>query len=99
MKGNFQDDLVEKNILLFFDKKIDVVLSDMAANTTGNKEVDAYRTGELCLNAMNLATKILNKDGVFLAKLFMGSIFSEINEKGKNLFKKVVKYSPTADGK
>ena len=66
----------------------------MAANTSGNKTLDSYRTGELCLNAMNLAIKILAQDGVFLSKLFMGSIYNEINEKAKNCFKKVVKYKP-----
>ena len=99
IKGNFQDDLVEKRILLFFDNKIDVILSDMATNTTGNKELDTYRTGELCINAMNFASKILNKDGVFLAKLFMGSIFNEINTKAINLFKQVIKYKPLSSKK
>ena len=66
----------------------------MAANTTGNKALDSYRTGELCLNAMDLAQNILNKDGVFLSKFFMGSIFVEINKKAKKYFKKVVNYKP-----
>ena len=64
----------------------------MASNTTGNKELDTYRTGELCLNAMNLAKKILSEDGVFLSKIFMGAIYNEINENAKNCFKKIVKY-------
>ena len=72
--------------MVYFNNKVDVVLSDMAANTSGNKTLDSYRTGELCLNAMSLATKILVKDGVFLSKIFMGSIYNEINEKAKNCF-------------
>ena len=68
-------------ICSYFNKKVDVVMSDMAANTSGNKNLDSYRTGELCLNAMDLARKILSQDGVFLSKIFMGSIFQEINEK------------------
>jgi 23S rRNA (uridine2552-2'-O)-methyltransferase len=71
----------------------------MAANTSGNKALDAYRTGELCLGAMRLATKILNKEGVFLSKMFMGSIYNEINKKAKNCFKKVVKYKPLSSKK
>ena len=82
-----------------FNKKIDVVISDMAENTTGNKNLDSYRTGELCINAMNLAYKILHKDGVFLSKIFMGSIVTEIDEKANKIFKKVVKYKPTASKK
>ena len=78
----------------YFDNKIDVIISDMAANTTGNKNLDSYRTGELCLKAMELATKLLDKEGVFLTKVFMGSIFNEIDEKAKKCFKKVIKYKP-----
>jgi 23S rRNA (uridine2552-2'-O)-methyltransferase len=85
--------------MVYFDDKIDVVLSDMAANTSGNKALDTYRTGELCLDAMSLATKILTKEGVFLSKMFMGSIYDEINKKAKNCFKKVVKYKPLSSKK
>ena len=53
----------------------------MATNTSGNKDLDSYRTGKLCLDSMNLAQEILSAEGVFLSKLFMGSIFNEINEK------------------
>jgi 23S rRNA U2552 (ribose-2'-O)-methylase RlmE/FtsJ len=83
----------------FFNKKIDVVLSDMAANTSGNKALDSFRTGELCLNAMDLSTKILSHNGTFLSKVFMGSIFKEIDVKAKKNFKKVVKYKPLSSKK
>ena len=85
--------------LLYFNNKIDVILSDMAVNTSGNKELDSYRTGELSMNAMSLAEKILVPDGVFLSKIFMGSIFKEINEKAKNTFKNVVRYKPLSSKK
>ena len=71
----------------------------MAADTSGNKNLDSYKTGELCLNAMDLARKILHKDGVFLSKLFMGSIFIEINKKANKYFKKVIKYKPLSSKK
>ena len=83
----------------YFNKKIDVVVSDIAANTTGIKDLDSYRTGELCLNAMNLADKILSKDGIFLSKMFMGSTFKEINEKAKKRFKRAVIYKPISSKK
>ena len=85
--------------MLYFNNEADVVLSDMAANTTGNKALDSYRTGELCLNAMSLAKKILSQDGVFLSKIFMGEIYNEINEKAKNSFKRIVKYKPLSSKK
>ena len=94
LMGDLFDSVIYGKICAYFDKKIDVVLSDMAANTSGNKDIDSYRTGELCLRAMDLAQKILHKDGVFLSKLFMGSIFIEIDKKANKYFKKVVKYKP-----
>ena len=94
LKGDFCDSVIYEKICAYFDKKVDVIISDMAANTSGNKNLDSYRTGELCLKAMDLAQKILNKNGVFLSKLFMGSIFVEIHKKANKYFKKVVKYKP-----
>ena len=99
IKGDFQNDEISKKIESFFNNKADIVLSDMAANTSGNKELDSYRTGALCLNSMNLSIKILNKDGIFLSKIFMGSVFEEINKNAKKYFKKVVKYKPKSSKK
>ncbi len=100
IKGNFcQKDIINKISNYFNHKKVDIILSDMAANTTGNKTLDSFNTGELCLNAMNLAEKILIKDGVFLSKVFMGSIFGEISKKAKKHFKKVINYKPLSSKK
>ena len=94
IQGDFEDIEINKKILSYFAKKADVVLSDMAANTTGNKDMDSFRTGDLCLKAMDLSSKILSINGIFLSKIFMGSVFSEINKKANKLFSKVVKYKP-----
>ena len=94
INGDFLDEEIQKKIINHFKFKIDVVLSDMAVNTSGNKNLDSYKTGTLCLEAMNFAKKILNKEGVFLSKVFMGSIFPEIQKKAKKSFKKVVNYKP-----
>ena len=99
IKGDFGEKTIYNKIIFYFNNKVDVVLSDAAANTTGNKTLDSYRTGELCLNAFNLAKKILNKDGIFLSKIFMGSTFQEINKKAKMCFKKVVIYKPLSSKK
>ena len=99
IKGDFCDDIIYKKIMSYFKDKIDVVLSDMATNTSGNKDLDSYRTGELCLNAMNLAKKILSRNGVFLSKIFMGSIIKEIDDNAKKNFKTVIKYKPLASKK
>ena len=94
IQGDFEDIKINNKILSYFAKKADVVLSDMAANTTGNKDMDSFRTGDLCLKAMDLSSKILSINGIFLSKIFMGSVFSEINKKANKLFSKVVKYKP-----
>ena len=99
INGDFCKTEIVKKIMAYFNNKVDVVLSDMAANTTGNKALDSYRTGELCINAMNLAKKILSPEGIFLSKIFMGSIFKEIDEKANNYFKKVIKYKPLSSKK
>ena len=99
LNGDLNDRAIYKKILTYFDKKINVVISDMAANTTGNKNLDSYRTGKLCLKAMDLAREILYQDGVFLSKVFMGSIFTEIHEKANKYFKKVIKYKPLSSRK
>ena len=99
IEGDFQESKIFEKIMVYFNNRIDIVLSDMAANTSGNKTIDTHRTGELCLNAMSLAVKILDKEGVFLSKIFMGSIFNEINEKAKECFKKVVIFKPLSSKK
>ena len=99
IRGDFCDVDICNKILLYFNKKVDVVLSDMSANTSGNKNLDSYKTGELCLKSMDLAKKVLHKNGVFLSKIFMGSIYNEINEKAKKSFKKVIKYKPLSSKK
>ena len=99
LRGDLFDSEIYEKICTYFGKKIDVVISDMAVNTSGNKNLDSYKTGELCLRGMDLAQKILNRDGVFLSKLFMGSIFAEIHKKANKYFRKVVKYKPLSSKK
>ncbi len=99
IKGDFLEPKISEKILNYFNSEINVIISDMAANTSGNKTLDSYRTGELCLSAMDFAKKNLSKNGVFLSKLFMGSTFKEIDKKAKDNFMKVVKYKPISSKK
>jgi 23S rRNA (uridine2552-2'-O)-methyltransferase len=99
LKRDLFDSKIYETVYDYFNKKIDVVISDMATNTSGNKNLDSYKTGELCLRGMDLAQKILRQDGVFISKLFMGSIFIEIDKKANKYFKKVVKYKPLSSRK
>jgi len=99
IKGNFFEKQIYEKIDKYFGSKVNIVLSDMAPNTSGNKSLDSYRAGELCLSAMDLALKILAIDGVFISKLFMGSIYNEIKKKAEKSFKKVINYKPLSSKK
>ena len=81
--GDFLDSENQRIITDYFPKKIDLVVSDMAVNTTGNKNLDSIQTGELSLTAMHFAIGMLRPKGIFLSKIFMGSTFNEIVENAK----------------
>ena len=99
IKGDFTSekikDLIKKNL----DTQLDVVLSDMAVNTTGVKNLDSIQTGELCKDAMVFSKDILSKDGFFVSKIFMGSSFNEIVALGKEIFKEVKVFKPKSSRK
>ena len=97
--GDFTDEITQKKIEKNFDEKIDLVVSDMAVNTTGNKNVDSLVTGELSIEAMNFSLKILKKNGVFVSKIFMGSSFNEIVDSAKKNFKEFYVYKPPSSRK
>ena len=97
--GDFTEEKYKNEIKNFFNHKIDLVISDMAVNTTGNKNLDSLVTGELCLEAFNFACNILKKNGTFISKLFMGSSFNEIVATAKSNFKKVNIYKPPSSRK
>ena len=99
IKGDFTNELQQKKIIQYFNDKIDIVISDMAVNTTGNKNLDSLVTGELCLEAINFACKILKKNGGFVSKIFMGSSFNEIVATVKKKFKEVHIFKPPSSRK
>ena len=81
-------------IIDYFDKSLDVIISDMAADTTGNKALDSIRTNQLCSEVLNLSTKILKNEGVLVSKVFMGEDFIEVKNLAKSLFKYVNFFKP-----
>jgi len=99
IKGDFTDEITQKKIENNFDEKIDLVVSDMAVNTTGNKNVDSLVTGELSIEAMNFSIKILKKNGIFVSKIFMGSSFNEIVDRAKKNFEEFHVYKPPSSRK
>jgi 23S rRNA (uridine2552-2'-O)-methyltransferase len=99
IKGDFTDDSYKKKIIDYFGTKVDVVLSDMAVNTTGNKNLDSIYTGELCMEAMKFSKETLKNDGKFISKIFMGSTFNEIVSEAKKIFKENKVFKPLASKK
>ena len=97
--GDFLDQNNQLKLTNFFNDKLDLVVSDMAVNTTGNKDLDAISTGELSINAMNFSVKNLKKNGSFVSKIFMGSTFNEIVENCKKNFKEVKIFKPPSSRK
>ena len=97
--GDFLDNKNQKMIADYFPKKIDLVVSDMAVNTTGNKNLDSIQTGELSLTAMHFAVDMLRPKGIFLSKIFMGSTFNEIVENAKKNFKESKIFKPPSSRK
>ena len=99
IKGDFTQISNQELIKNHFNSKIDVVLSDMAENTTGNKNVDSISIGELCKESMFFAKDILKKNGVFVSKIFMGSSFKEIISESKLIFKETKVFKPMSSRK
>ena len=94
IKGDFHDKSVKEEAIKYFGSKIDVILSDMASNTSGNKSLDNLRTNQLCLDILEFAKEVLNKNGVVIAKIFMGEDFNEIKINARKNFKKMDFFKP-----
>tara|TARA_A100001011_G_scaffold389479_1_gene471029 strand:+ start:350 stop:967 length:618 start_codon:yes stop_codon:yes gene_type:complete len=91
---DFSDNNLQSTILKAFNGKIDIVLSDMASDTTGNKSLDCIRTNLLCSEVINFSVSTLNQKGVLISKVFMGEDFLEIKKLAKKKFKRVDFYKP-----
>ena len=61
---------IKKEVMRYFNNKLDVIISDMAADTTGSKSLDSIRTNQLCADAICFSKEILKPRGVFVSKLF-----------------------------
>ena len=94
IRGDILNNNTKDKITSKFAGKMDVIISDMAANTTGNKDLDCIRTNNLCLEIINLSTLLLKNNGSIVSKIFMGQDFLEIKKKAKKYFKKVVFFKP-----
>jgi len=93
-----KNDILEKktkdDVIKYFNGKLDVIISDMAADTTGNKSLDSIRTNQLCADVINFSKNTLKPKGVLVSKLFMGDDFIEVKNLAKSIFKNIKFFKP-----
>ena len=94
VQGDFTEEKTQEEIKNNIKDKVDVVMSDMAVDTTGIKNIDSIQTGELCKEAMFFAKDLMKDNGYFISKIFMGGTFNEIGAEGKKYFKEVKVFKP-----
>ena len=99
IKGDFTTQETQDEVRNYLDKGFDVVMSDMAVNTTGIKNIDSIQTGELCKEAMIFSKDVISNNGFFISKIFMGNTFNEIVALGKKIFKQVKVFKPKSSRK
>ena len=99
IQGDFTESKIQGKIKDKLSGAVDVVMSDMAVNTTGIKEIDSIQTGELCKQSMIFSKDVIKKHGFFISKIFMGGTFNEIVALGKNFFKEVKVFKPKSSRK
>ena len=99
IQGDFTEEKTQEEIKKYINDKVDVVMSDMAVDTTGIKNIDSIQTGELCKEAMFFAKDLMKENGYFISKIFMGGTFNEIVAEGKKYFKEVKVFKPKSSRK
>jgi len=97
IQGDFREDDVYNNLLSSLDgRDVDVVMSDMAPNMSGNKGVDIPRAMYLVELCVDLADQVLKKDGDLLMKVFQGEGYNELIKNLKSKYSKVITRKPQA---
>jgi len=99
IKGDFTQKEIQNQIKKHLSKTSEVVMSDMAVNTTGIKNIDSIQTGELCKEAMIFSKEIISEKGFFISKIFMGGSFNEIVALAKQIFREVRVFKPKSSRK
>jgi len=99
VKGNILESKIKNKINSYFVAKLDVIISDMAADTTGSKSLDSIRTNQLCADVISFSKETLKPRGVLISKLFMGDDFLEVKNLAKSIFKNVNFFKPESSRK
>lgn len=96
IQGSIEEEKIRDSILTISNSRVDVVLSDLSPNVSGNWELDHARQIDLTRNALNLSRKILKKGGKAIFKVFQGDMLNELIVELKKEFKKVIITKPNA---
>lgn len=97
IQGDFREQAIFDKIMAeAADKKVDVVLSDMAPNTSGFASVDQPRMIYLCELAVDFASQVLNEGGSLIIKVFQGEGSDELRKQMQQTFNKVRSIKPKA---
>ena len=92
--GDFYDPQVVQQLKSLLQGGADVVLSDMAASSTGHPQTDHLRMMALAEEAFCFAKDVLKEEGAFVVKVLRGGTEKELLELLKKHFKKVMHYKP-----
>ena len=97
IQGDFTEESVLNDILdVVNNRSVDLVISDMAPNMSGMKDVDQPGSIYLVELAVDLAKQVLKPGGNFLAKIFQGEGFEEVRADLKDNFKQVISRKPSS---
>ncbi|WP_250311899.1 RlmE family RNA methyltransferase [Rickettsia endosymbiont of Oedothorax gibbosus] len=99
LQKDFYAEDTEETIIKMLNGKADIVMSDMAANTTGHATTDHIRTLDLCEHALDFALKALKPGGHFIAKIFRGGTENSALNRIKLNFHKVKHFKPSSSRK
>ena len=99
LKGDILQNNIKSEVSSYFQSNLDVILSDMAADTTGSKSLDSIRTNQLCTDIIYFSKNTLKPKGVLVSKLFMGEDFVEVKNLAKSVFQNVNFFKPESSRK
>jgi len=92
----FDDDVFEQIDTFFEGKKIDLILSDMSPNSSGNKKVDHLRIISLIEKVLDISEYFLSKNGFLIAKIFQGGAQGDLIKKMKKTLSSIKYFKPKA---
>lgn len=100
IQGDFADEEVVKKIKeLTNNKKVDILLSDIAPNTTGHRMTDHVRIMDLCNQVLDFGIENLSKNGSMVLKIFQGGEENDLTKRVKQYFSTVKYFKPESSRK